>query len=243
MQLGFYRSVTFWIFFCCLALFFGNEALTKGDLQMGFTSVQRSLLFDYPSKIENLHRFIFTHQIRSDADIYRLPLIEQKKLRKIQEQEEIFLEKIRKGQVWRLFSPCLLHKDLMHLLCNMSWLLPLGFQIEKRIYKARMLFLLGCMGLFSNIMQYWVSGPFFLGFSGIAVGLIGFIWSRKKIAPWEQYSLSSSSIGFAGCFVLGMLLLDRIFTLPFQVAHTAHIAGGFAGIVLGRIRFFQGEVL
>jgi len=44
-----------------------------------------------------------------------------------------FLEKIRQGEVWRLFSPVLLHGTWLHILFNMAWLWLLGRQIEQRL--------------------------------------------------------------------------------------------------------------
>ena len=41
--------------------------------------------------------------------------------------------KIGQGEFWRLFSPALLHLDIIHLLFNMIWLFVLGTQLEPRL--------------------------------------------------------------------------------------------------------------
>ena len=40
-------------------------------------------------------------------------------------------EKIRQGELWRLFTPCILHRDFLHILFNMIWVWILVKQIEE----------------------------------------------------------------------------------------------------------------
>ena len=42
------------------------------------------------------------------------------------------LPEVRRGQVWRLFTPMFLHFDILHILFNMLWLRDLGSMIEAR---------------------------------------------------------------------------------------------------------------
>ena len=161
--------------------------------------------------------------------------------------KEPLMEKIGQGQVWRFFSPCLLHKDLFHLLFNMSWLWILGAQIEVRLSFRRFLLLLVILGVVSNTAQYFMGGPFFLGFSGVVAGFLGFIWMRQKIAPKEGYPLPRSAALFLFYSILGMMFLEAIlcilqmvlpFTVPFNIANTAHIVGAVTGLILGKATFF-----
>jgi murein DD-endopeptidase MepM/ murein hydrolase activator NlpD len=48
-------------------------------------------------------------------------------------------EKISQGQVWRLFTPCLMHRDFLHILFNMVWVWLLAKQVEERMRKFKML--------------------------------------------------------------------------------------------------------
>lgn len=270
------RSLTFWVFFLCVGLFLWNEKESfqierqAGNLalRVGLTPVQRELFFDYPFALEKLSEFIFVNKIRSEADINLLPVSVQKQFLKVEEipswkgiAEELMVriqtgcfeenvplfEKIRQGQIWRFFSPCFLHRDLIHLLFNLSWLFLLGLQIEKRLSKIRMVLLIFCVGVFSNLAQYLVGGPYFLGLSGVVVGLVGFIWSRQKVAPRERYPLSRSAILFVWYFVMAMFALEvlefalRAFAVgsySLSIANTAHISGGLMGLLLGRCHFF-----
>lgn len=156
-------------------------------------------------------------------------------------------EKIQQGQVWRFFTPSLLHFDLLHIFFNLVWFILLGNQIEFRLGKGRYLLLVLATALISNTAQYLMSGTFFMGLSGIVIGLAAFIWARQQIAPWEGYLLNRFTLIFLAIFVIGMFALQvALFFMqiygkmefPFGIANTAHLAGGLVGYLLGRSRLF-----
>jgi GlpG protein len=267
--------LSYWIFALCAALFVWNSfqarSLQKQSgslvLEVGLTPLQRELFFDYPLALEKLSEWIYEYDVRSWEDIGRLPYAAQKELRKIKEipyfqgvfemlivkiqtghleEKAPLVEKIRKGEVWRLLTPCFLHRDILHILFNMSWLLFVGLLIENSIGKMRMLILVLLLGVFSNAAQYLVGGPYFLGFSGVAVGFVGFIYSRKKLAPLE-YKVAPAILLFVCFFVISMTALEVIAFLlqafsvasfSLSIANTAHVSGGLMGILLGRCPFF-----
>lgn len=239
------------------------------------TPVQRLLLFDMPYVLIHVDEVINKYQIDPTKDISKQSPEAQKELEKIDHLPfwrgiyEIILlkktdsnftfasakgtlfEKIRQGQVWRLISPCFLHKDLLHLLFNMLWLWMLGKQIEQRLSKTKYLLLILIIGIISNTAQYLMSGPYFLGYSGIITGMVGFIWSRQHVAPWEGYPLQSMVFLFLGVYVILMFILSffsfvtqivglNLFT-P-NIANTAHIVGAIVGYVLGKIPFFSWRI-
>jgi GlpG protein len=129
----------------------------------------------------------------------------------------------------------------------MIWVWILLKQIEERLSKWKICLLILLIGVISNTCQYLISGPYFLGFSGVAVGLAGFIWMRQKKAPWEGYPLQKGTILFLLFFVVAMFALE-LFTFGLQlftavkitpsIANTAHIVGGLAGMLFGRFSFF-----
>ena len=161
-------------------------------------------------------------------------------------------EKVREEQVWRFFSPAFLHKDFLHLLFNMLWLWILGRPIEERIRKYRYLVLILSIAFVSNICQYLVSGPNFLGYSGVVMGMVGFIWVRQKIAPWEGYVLQKTTYLFLGAYVFLMLMLSLVTffsrvmgssLFAVNIANTAHIVGALVGAGLARYcPFFKEQV-
>ena len=156
--------------------------------------------------------------------------------------------KIRQGEVWRLFTPVLLHGNLLHILFNMAWVWVLGRQIEQRIGIFRYLIFTLIIGVIANVFQYIASGPEFLGYSGIVMGMVGFIWMRQKMAPWEGYPLQPTIVRFILIYVMVLLVLElvslgldffHVTELYANIANTAHIIGGLTGIVLARLPFFS----
>jgi GlpG protein len=156
-------------------------------------------------------------------------------------------EKIDQGQIWRVLSPAFLHYDIFHIFFNMLWLLVLGKQIESRIGKKRYILLMLLAGIVSNTSQYLMSGPNFLGYSGILCGMAAFIWMRQRLAVWEGYQVDRTSIVFLGLFVMimfGVQLLSFFAELLFQfpiapgIANTAHLSGAAVGALLARFKYF-----
>lgn len=156
-------------------------------------------------------------------------------------------EKIRQGEVWRLVTPCFLHYDIFHILFNMIWLIVLGRQMEKQLGVMRYILFILVVGIISNTAQYLMSGPNFIGYSGVICGMIVFIWMRQKVAPWEGYQLHRSTMLFITAFVL-VILGIQVFSFILEVlgisgftvgiANTAHITGGIIGYILGTRSYF-----
>lgn len=205
----------------------------------GFTSIQKALLFDYPShflqpQFNGFCEMLLNWKATGWQYFAKVPLF----------------QKIAQGQVWRLFTPCLLHRDFLHILFNMAWLWYLGRQIEERSGKWKLFCLFLVIGVISNVVQYLVGGPFFLGFSGIIVGMVGYIWMRQKVAPWEGYPLPRVTVLFIVCFVAVMFLLEfvafilqltHVSNLSPNIANTAHIVGGITGLLMGKTSLFSRE--
>jgi GlpG protein len=100
-------------------------------------------------------------------------------------------------------------------------------------------------------MQYLMSGPFFIGYSGIVTALAGFTWMRERIAPWEGYPLNRATILFLVLFIGAVFVLQaasffiQIFSnqdFAPNIANTAHIAGAIIGAYLGKFKFFAQRV-
>lgn len=248
-----------------------NLVKEKGTiaLQVGQTPLQQVLLFDFPRSYQAFNELLSTRDLKPYKELNDLPP-EEKLL--FQQAEAIpswkgltqvilswdqtsweyyknvpLFEKIREGEVWRLFTPCLMHRDFLHIFFNMIWVWILGRQIEERLRKSRMVLLMIIIGVVSNIAQYFMSGPFFLGFSGVVVGMAGFIWVRQRTAPWEGYPLHRSTAMFLLLFVAAMFALElitfflqlfKITQLSPFIANTAHIVGGLTGMLLGKLSFF-----
>ncbi len=226
---------TLFIIAICTFIFLLNwtEEPANGE---AITPIQEALLFDVPT--------------RADAPFwqggYEWILFKLKGEPTASVEGPLF-EKIREGEIWRLFSPALLHVELLHILFNMLWVWILCRPIEQKIGPLRLLVLSLIVGIGSNIAQYLMGGPFFIGYSGVVMGLAGFTWQREKIAPWEGYPMTKATQLFLLLFVVGMFglqflsfLFQAFTSVQFSpnIANTAHIAGALLGAILGRFSFF-----
>jgi GlpG protein len=238
--------------------------------ELVLTSIKKTLIFDYSQYFVNFEKFLAEYPVKTEAEIKDLPADGQAAFQKAksapnwkgllgllmkrswkgyeQLPKGTLFGKIRQGEIWRLYTPVLLHADWLHILFNMAWVWLLGRQIEQRIGIFRYLILSLVVGIIANIAQYIVSGPEFVGYSGIVIGMVGFIWMRQKIAPWEGYPLNPTIVRFivgyvAILFVLAVVLFCfDFFHIPrfsVNIANTAHIVGGVAGILLARLPFFS----
>lgn len=266
------------IILLCIFLFLWNDYQEaqlyqeKGPVVplISFTPLQQELLFDLPSSYRYIQEAVDTTSLQQVKEIKELPPDTQALLQKAETAPawrgvyDYFLlgkkegwksanatpmfEKIKEGEVWRLFTPCLLHAGFLHILFNMIWVFILSRQIEARVNRWKICLFILVVAIVSNVAQYLMSGPDFVGFSGVICGMAGFIWMRQRLAPWEGYPLDRGTLLFLLFFVIAMFVLELI-TFSLQVfsviqitpiiANTAHIVGGLTGIFLGRMRFFS----
>lgn len=158
-----------------------------------------------------------------------------------------WFEKIKLGEFWRLFTPALIHANLLHILFNLLWFWMLGKEIEKTLGPNRFVVLILIIAIGSNTLQYLMTGFEFLGLSGVVAGLLFFIGERQRIAPWEGYTLQKSVYYFLLIYIFGLaalqslsflLALFHLPTIPLSIANTAHVSGAAIGFLLGRLSIF-----
>ncbi|MDP5144262.1 rhomboid family intramembrane serine protease GlpG [Rheinheimera baltica] len=129
-------------------------------------------------------------------------------------------------QLWRWFTPMLLHFSLTHLVFNVAWWWYLGRQLEQRQGAVILLNITLSVALISNAMQYFMVGPQFGGLSGVVYGLFGYFWLTGRLNPAQGLQLSS---GMAG-FMLLWLVLGFMDVLWISMANWAHLGGLVAGL-------------
>lgn len=161
-------------------------------------------------------------------------------------------EKISQGEIWRLFTPALLHFQLLHLGFNMLWLVVVGRAIEARLSSLQYVILILLIGMISNTAQYLMVGANFIGFSGVVCGMLGFVWARQRSAPWEGYAFSPDLfrgmlwfvVGVALCQVLSFFI-ERGFGIGVSlgIGNTAHLTGGIVGAICGQFSWFSSKVV
>jgi GlpG protein len=136
------------------------------------------------------------------------------------------LQELRRGEVWRLFSPILLHFGFAHILFNMLWLRDLGCMFEARLKSWYFLVFVLVVAAISNLVQFQISkNPFFGGMSGVNYALIGYVWIRGRFDPASGLHLDRQSL------ILALIFFGLCFTplIP-RVANGAHVAGLVVGM-------------
>jgi rhomboid protease GluP len=133
------------------------------------------------------------------------------------------------GQVWRLFTACLMHVNFMHFWINALALWQLARIVEQTIHRASVPFVFlfsgVCGSLFSLLFYPHTSS---VGASGGLMGLLGFItmaayFDRTKY-PSRYLRTLIEAIVFVGVFGLaGFAFIDN----------AAHFGGLCGGLLLG----------
>jgi GlpG protein len=268
-------KVTFFFLALCVILFFidfmqGITLLKEYNLKqlVLLTPLQKVFLYDLPKQRLELDRVIIKYQLNTEEKLQNPPPeakqaiqnIEKNSwqglydiiLTKFQKKKEQFappsFEKIRHGEIWRLFTPTILHGGFLHIIFNMLWLWYLGKQMEPRLGFLRYMLFIIIVAVIANTAQYLMGGPYFLGFSGVITGMVGYIFVRQKIAPWEGYNIPTAVFYFIGIFIFAMFFLQMTsFVLQIfkpkigftpAIANTAHIVGIIIGMILAKIPFF-----
>ncbi len=263
----------FFIFICSiifLASTYQSYQLKNNEstLYPVFTKVQQNLMYDFPKSLEYLNELTQEYAITKDTKLDSLPEPGKVLLKKIEDNPiwpgyyYVFLNwkdraellraklftNILEGEIWRIFTPTLLHTEILHLLFNMLWLWMLGKMIEKNLKIFSYIVFIAVTAVVTNTIQYLTTGPFFMGFSGVVSAMAGYIWVRKKRAPWEIYPIDYGTLIFLWVFIFGMLALQvvaffleilHILTFQLNLANAAHVSGVFMGMILGRVKVFQ----
>lgn len=266
--------ITLYLIVIC-SILLGWETLTStndaGHSPIYTSPIKQDLLYDFPEAYAILDKIVKQYGIEGLKHPQELPpkgalLVQELKAHPYFEgyydealtyltkgerpPETPWFEKIRQGEVWRIFTPIFLHADVFHLLFNMIWLYVLGKQLEIQLKPVRYLLFIALAAAFTNTAQYLMGGPNFLGFSGVLCAMLTFIWRRQIDAPWEGYQLQRSTFLFMMIFIFGMLGLQMFSfalevitgsTLSTSIANAAHISGALFGLILASIPYFTRE--
>jgi len=135
------------------------------------------------------------------------------------------LELAQVSQIWRLFTPTLLHFSALHILFNLVMWWYLGGLIENKVSSSKLLVILVLASVFPNIAQYLMTGPAFGGLSGVVYALVGYVWWRN---PKVGLYLPPAYIGF----MLVWLVMGFFDLMGIKVANGAHVGGLIVGCLL-----------
>jgi GlpG protein len=140
---------------------------------------------------------------------------------------------IRRGEIWRLFSPVFIHFGVLHLILNMLWLFDLGSMIESRQGVVRLLLLVVVIAALSNLGQYYSSHPLFGGMSGVVYGLLGYVWMKGRYDPASGLYLHPQTVMMmlAWFFICWTPLIEVFGNI--RIANVAHGVGLVVGMAWG----------
>lgn len=236
-----------------------------------FPPIYKTLMYDYPQAYEIIDKLVKAYGAEKLQNLADLPLEGRLLLEKYTQTpywqgiydkvvfylkspqrpwnfDEPLFEKIQEGEFWRIFTPILLHGNVLHLFFNIIWLVVLGKLIEDKIGSVRFFLFVLITSAISNTAQYLMSGADFIGISGLVCAMLGFIWARQKGAAWEGYHLAPGVISFMFIFIFAIaaiqtvsFLLQIYWNINFMpsIANTAHLMGAMAGYLLGRMNLFN----
>jgi len=134
---------------------------------------------------------------------------------------------IRSGQIWRLFTPALLHGSLTHIGFNMYALYIFGVGLERHFGRNRFV-LLYVLGAFSgNVMSFLFSDANSLGASTSIFGLIGaegiFLYQNRRMFA-GQFSKAIQNVIF-------IVAINLFLGLSPGIDNWGHVGGLVGGLM------------
>jgi rhomboid protease GluP len=134
---------------------------------------------------------------------------------------------IIQGQLWRLFTPMLLHASLLHIGFNMYALFVLGTGLERFYGHSRFLALYLLSGFAGNVMSFIFSGAPSLGASTAIFGLLGaqgvlLYQNREMFGPTARRSLMN---------VVTIALINFVIGLSPGIDNWGHLGGLLGGVL------------
>jgi rhomboid protease GluP len=136
---------------------------------------------------------------------------------------------IRDGQLWRLFTPMLLHASLWHIGFNMYALFSFGTGLERRFGHFRFLALYLLAGFSGNVLSFILSSGVSVGASTSIFGLIAaegiFLYQNRKLFGAEAKQAIGNVISVA---VINLVIG---FSSGGLIDNWGHIGGLLGGLV------------
>lgn len=134
------------------------------------------------------------------------------------------------GQIWRPFTSCLMHGDILHLIFNLYWLWIFGAAIEEFFDSTKTFLIVIFLAFGSSSAQYAFSGPG-IGLSGALYGLFGLLWVLRRSHRQFYDVLDDSTVKFlvAWFFICIVLTVTNLW----NIGNVAHGSGAILGAMLG----------
>jgi rhomboid protease GluP len=134
---------------------------------------------------------------------------------------------IRAGQLWRFFTPMLLHASILHIGFNMYALYIFGIGIERRYGHGRFLLLYILSGFAGAVFSFLFSSAYSIGASGAIFGLIGaegiFLVKNRKLFGAEAKRALNNVIFIAA--------INLFLGLQPGIDNWGHVGGLMGGLI------------
>ena len=134
---------------------------------------------------------------------------------------------IRAGQLWRFFTPMLLHGSILHIGFNMYALYIFGIGLERRYGHGRFLLLYILSGFAGSVFSFLFSTAYSIGASGAIFGLV----SAEGIFLFQNRKLFGARFGRALNNVIFVVAINLFLGLQPGIDNWGHVGGLMGGLI------------
>ena len=134
---------------------------------------------------------------------------------------------IRTGQLWRFFTPMLLHGSILHIGFNMYALNAFGAGLERRFGHTRFLLLYILSGFAGVVFSFLLTPAYSIGASGAIFGLVG----AEGIFLVQNRKLFGARVGKAINNVVFVVAINLFLGLSPGIDNWGHIGGLLGGLI------------
>ncbi|MCO1333399.1 rhomboid family intramembrane serine protease [Microbulbifer sp. OS29] len=147
---------------------------------------------------------------------------------------------LQSGELWRLWTPAIVHFSFLHALFNALGIWILGRPLEARGGPIIFVVLVLLGGIASNLFQYtWEPGAVFGGMSGVVYALVGFVLVVQRWQPaWRD--IPSGIITVALVWLILCALGVLTYFTGVRVANAAHLGGFITGLMIALVYCVMG---
>ena len=136
-------------------------------------------------------------------------------------------EYIRAGELWRFFTPMLLHGSILHIGFNMYALYIFGIGLERRYGHGRFLLLYILSGFAGSVFSFLLSPAYSIGASGAIFGLVG----AEGIFLYQNRKLFGTRVRGAINNVVFVVAINLFLGLSPGIDNWGHIGGLLGGLI------------
>jgi rhomboid protease GluP len=138
--------------------------------------------------------------------------------------------RVLQGEVWRVVTACLLHGSVLHLVMNLTSLLPTGAVVERWMGRTGFAVVLFASGVGGHVASALAArAPLSVGASGAIFGLLGVLFVSS--IRFRRHATGGLRVPLSTWLFL-LLANALLSTLPF-IDVVAHGAGFVCGVVAG----------